>query len=126
MDIRDKKYEIFRRWNEAYYQALYPSYSLDITTHLQYYKYLEEMTKELEFIFSENKEFHISVRNIAIQSGKLFDIKVEINRFELKSKTHELDDEQKIYYQSQLAPVMLQMNRDRNILQKIFYEEFKL
>lgn len=84
------------------------------------------MTKELEFIFSENKEFHISVRNIAIQSGKLFDIKVEINRFELKSKTHELDDEQKIYYQSQLAPVMLQMNRDRNILQKIFYEEFKL
>lgn len=125
LDIRDKKYDIFRRWNEAYCHLVTLSkVGVDLQEYQNTLLLFSAISNELNCIFVTNKDFHDYKTNIMDGYSKVSYLKFDFEKNKLEGK---IDIPTEAYQKAkEINEVLKNITHDRNKLLTIFYKELKL
>lgn len=107
LDIRDKKHEVFKRWNEAYYNVLHAVTVKDVLDYSISLQLFLSVSDELRFIFSPHEGF--SEKRISIISGFQKILRLKRDFYILKAKLRQsgtdIEYEKEQFYYSEIREI---------------------
>lgn len=129
LDIRDKKYDIFKRWNEAHYNIIESAGDANnLQGYIKEFHKLAAISDELRCIMIDHEDFHQS-RVCIINSYKdilLLKEKLAYSKFVNNDSKKLMEGVEVFKYNQDYMPIYDKIVEHRNKLLTIFYKELKL